>query len=303
MIVLLGPQPILVDTGFGADYAQTVHLLSTIQLSPEQLNLIVNTHYHCDHVGGNHALQRDYQLPIAAHAWEAAMVNRRDPHVGSIVWLDQMVEPYTVQRPLHDGDVLDTGTVQWQVIHTMGHTLGHIALYADGFLIGGDTVHADDVAWMNPFREGAGCIDRMLATLDRLSQLPLKRSFSGHGPITTNPQQRLDEARRRYEKWLRHPEKIAWHAAKRIFTYALMLFGGMARADIAPYLLRCGWYLDYCRYGWGVEPQSFVQDFLAELMRSRAARWQGERLYPTAEYTPVSADWIAGVLPPSQWPK
>jgi glyoxylase-like metal-dependent hydrolase (beta-lactamase superfamily II) len=42
-----------------------------------------------------------------------------------------------------------------QVIHTPGHTLGHISLYApdEQILILGDAVHGDDVAWINPFRE------------------------------------------------------------------------------------------------------------------------------------------------------
>lgn len=303
MILLKGDRPILVDTGFGTDYAETVRLLTEQGTPPENLHLVVNTHYHCDHVGGNHGLQRDYRLPVAAHAWDAAMVNRRDPMTGSAVWLDQAIEPYRVERALQDGDVLATGTAEWQVIHAMGHTLGHIVLYADGFLIAGDTIHADDIAWMNPFREGAAPIDRMLHTLDRLARLPLKRSFSGHGPVAENPLQRIDEARHRYERWLAQPEKVAWHAAKRIFTYALMLFDGMDRGTVPFYLQTCGWYLDYCRYVWGANPHDFVDDLLAELMRAQAAEWRGDRLYPTAPYRPVPPQWNAAIPRPAQWPK
>lgn len=302
MIVLHGPRPILVDTGFGTDYNDTCRLLADQNINPAELQFIVNTHFHCDHIGGNHAFQRDYTLPIAAHRWEANLVNRRDPETGSLIYLDQAVEPYVVNQLLSDGDVLDTGLHQWQVIHSPGHTQGHIALYCDGFLIAGDTVHADDVAWMNPFREGIGCIDRMLETLDMLAALPLKRSFSGHGPITENPLAQLDYARTRYEKWLQQPAKVAWHAMKRIFVYALMLFDGMHRNEIAPYLLSVPWYHDYCAYIWGVDPEGFVDDVLAELMRAKATEWRGDVLYPTAAYNPPPQGWLQVVSPPAEWP-
>ena len=41
-------------------------------------------HYHCDHVGGNAALQERYRLPIAAQAWDGALINRRDAQWGDI---------------------------------------------------------------------------------------------------------------------------------------------------------------------------------------------------------------------------
>ncbi len=51
--------PVLVDTGFGSDWAETERLIREAGISPETLQLIVNTHYHSDHVGGNHQLQKN----------------------------------------------------------------------------------------------------------------------------------------------------------------------------------------------------------------------------------------------------
>ncbi|WP_312475019.1 MBL fold metallo-hydrolase, partial [Neobacillus sp.] len=39
----------------------------------------VNTHYHSDHVGGNFHLQKNYGVTIAAHKWEADLINSCDP--------------------------------------------------------------------------------------------------------------------------------------------------------------------------------------------------------------------------------
>lgn len=302
MILLRGERPLLFDSGFGSDAQETVALLHEAGVAPGQLQSVVNSHYHCDHVGGNHHLQTQYGVPIAAHIWEATMINRRDREACSALWLDQPIEPYTVTRALADGDALHTGRREWLVLHTPGHTLGHISLYSDGVLLTGDVIHADDVAWVNPFREGASAIYRMLETLDKLAHLPLQRAYSGHGALTADPITRLDAARRRYEKWLREPQKIGWHATKRIFTYALMLTDGLTEPEIAPYLLRCPWFLDYSRHIFESEPAAFVQPFMAEILRSGAAHWDNGRLLPAAPYATLDPAWLRSVPKPGDWP-
>lgn len=305
MVLVTGEKPALVDTGFGSDLPDTERLLREAGVPPERLALIVNTHYHCDHVGGNSGLQGRYGLPIAAHRWEAGMVNRRVREACSAEWLDQPVEAYTVEKPLSDGDELDAGGITLRVLHTPGHTLGHVSLWVpeERVLILGDAAHGDDVAWINSFREGAGAMLRALETLDRLSQLPVRRAFSGHGPAIGDPIAVFDVARRRYEKWLEKPEKAYWHGCKRIFAYALMIYGGLAEYEVSPYLLRCPWFHDFARHGFGVQPEDFVRPLVAEMLRSKAAGWRGGRLLALAPHNPPPKDWPSGPEKPENWPK
>lgn len=305
MALLLGERPVLIDTGFGSDLLATEHLLRAADTPPERLALIVNTHYHSDHVGGNSGLQQRYAIPIAAHHWDAALINNCDREACGAEWLDQPIEPYHVDRPLSEGDIIETGSVALQVLHTPGHTLGHIALYApdDGILVCGDAVHSDDVAWLNVFREGVGALQRATETLDRLARLPLRWGCSGHGPALDNPLQAIDTARRRYEKWQADPQKLGWHACKRIFIYALMLFDGLPEAEVAPYLLHCPWFADYSRFVFEREPAAFVQPLITELLRSGAAEWRAGRLVARAPYIPPPAGWPAGPARPRDWPR
>lgn len=303
MIFVRGPRPVLIDTGFGSDAVQTVQMLDAIGTHPSNLQAAVNTHYHADHAGGNHHLQTRYNVRIAAHRWEAALVNRRDHDACASEWLNQPIEAYLVDQWLRDGDVIDTGQIALQVIHTPGHTLGHLCFYADGVLICGDAFHSSDVAWLNIFREGVGAINRALESLDKLAQLPLHVAYSGHGPAALKPLDALDSARHRYEKWLDDPEKMAWHACKRILAYALMLTDGMTREDLNHYLPRCPWYLDISRYVFNTTPEDFLLPLLDELLRSRAAEWQGGRLVPIAPYQAPDRMWVASVPRPRQWPR
>ncbi|MFN8500193.1 MAG: MBL fold metallo-hydrolase [Anaerolineae bacterium] len=304
MALVHGPRPILVDTGFGSDFAVTDALLRDAGVASERLALIVNTHYHSDHVGGNYGFQTRYGLPIAAHRWDAGAINRRDREACAAEWLDQPIEPYTITQPLSEGDTLDTGRVTLQTLHTPGHTLGHLSLYSptDGVLIAGDVFHSDDVAWLNPFREGSGAIERALESLARLARLPLTWAVSGHGPPMATPLRAIDAARRRYEGWLSAPEKAAWHGAKRIFAFHLMLRDGMAQAEVGPYLLQCAWFQDYARHVFDCEPADFVAPFLAEMLRSGAAEWRAGQLVALTPYNARPLTWATAPTRPRAWP-
>ncbi len=304
-VLVRGERPILVDPGFGADLPALEGWLRAAGVPPERLALVVNTHYHCDHVGGNHGLQARSGLPVAAHVWDAALINARDPDACLADWLDHPVEPYRVDLALADGDTIDAGGAVLQVLHTPGHTLGHTALYAReaGLLICGDAVQGDDVAWLNPLREGGGALHRAMLALDRLAGLGARLAWAGHGPPIHDPAATFDAARRRYERWLREPERAAWHGCKRIFVYALMLRGGLPAEAVASYLLGCPWFGDFSRHIFRVEPTDFVRPLVDELLRAGAAGYREGRLVPLVPYVQPPAHWASAPPRPRDWPR
>ncbi|CAN5597730.1 hypothetical protein BH20ACT10_BH20ACT10_14050 [soil metagenome] len=304
MVLIKGDRPVLVDSGFGGDIAETRHILRQSGFPAESVTLIVNTHFHCDHAGGNSFFQSEYGTPIAAHRWEAGLVNRRDPEACTAEWLAQPMEPYTVTRHLSDGDRVEAGGVSLEVIETPGHTLGHISLYSheDRVLIGGDLFHSDDVAWLNPFREGVGGASRAIESLDRLAGLKIAWAASGHGEATTDAKSAIEAARARYEKWLEELERAAWHACKRIFAYALMLEDGMEEDEIYAYLRAAPWLRDFAIHAFGeAEPNDFVSPLIAEMLRSNAAEWRERKLIALSPYNPPPLGWPEGPVKPKGW--
>lgn len=85
-----------------------------------------------------------------------------------------------VQRLLWDGDIIDLGDRQFQVIHTPGHSPGGIALWeaATGILFSGDIVY--DGALI----EGTSDLERWqyIASMERLLRLPVRIVHGGHFP-------------------------------------------------------------------------------------------------------------------------
>ncbi|MBI3964181.1 MAG: MBL fold metallo-hydrolase [Chloroflexi bacterium] len=302
--LIRGRRPILIDTGFGSDLPSLERLLRDAGTSPEELALVVNTHYHADHVGGNYGLQTRYGVQIAAHRWEAELVNRRDPEACSVAWLNQSVEPYHVDRMLSEGDEIDAGGVRLQVLHIPGHTLGHVALYApdDQVLISGDAVFKNDVSWVNPFREGVGALRRTIEALERLGELPARIVCPGHGPPIQDLPGAVAVSIRRYEKWLANPVLLAWHAGKRIFAYGLMVTNGRDEEEVASYLLSCPWFQDYCWSYFEQDPSAFVEPFLAEMRSSGVATWRDGRVAAVTTFDPPPPNWLTGPDKPSNWP-
>ncbi len=143
----------LVDTGvpYSAGY---------IRIWAEQVfggppNAIVLTHGHFDHVSGAPDLAREWRVPVYAHRMEAPYLNgkREYPPPETVVegGLMSVLAPIYPRGQVDLGDhlrllaesqnVIQTSALpEWQIIHTPGHTAGHISLFrpADQTLLAGD---------------------------------------------------------------------------------------------------------------------------------------------------------------------
>lgn len=74
------------------------------------LTLILNTHHHADHIGGNGLLQRDYGAPIIGSAAERTRIAG-------------------LSRAVGQGDIVTFSTLRAEVLATPGHTAGHVSYY------------------------------------------------------------------------------------------------------------------------------------------------------------------------------
>jgi hydroxyacylglutathione hydrolase len=111
--------------------------------------MILNTHWHPDHAGGNAEIKAATGATIVGPA-----------EVTRIAPLD---------RTVADGDVVELGATPFEVIGCGGHTLGHIAYFdpADRIAFVGDTLFA-----LGCGRVFEGTAEQMWTSLTRLAALP-----------------------------------------------------------------------------------------------------------------------------------
>ena len=167
---------ILVDAGTGETEGYLYSKLDEIGLKPSDIDLIVNTHCHFDHVGGNDFFPN---AKVAIHKEDAESL--RDPSseltVSSL--FGSQIRRHDVDIELEEGDKI----ANFEVINTPGHTKGGISLYDGEILISGDTIFANG---------GVGRMDiggdpnDMKESLMRLKELDVEYLLPGHGPWVNN---------------------------------------------------------------------------------------------------------------------
>lgn len=294
---------VLFDTGYGSDTSRIVAGLADIGVPADALDLIVNTHWHSDHVGGNARLQSEFGIPIAAAAGDAEAVNSGHADACLAEWLDQPVERYRVDHALRPGDRLTAGPAEWQVLATPGHTPDHLSFYQpdDRLLLVGDAVHADDVGWLNIALDGPAAIDDALRTVEALSRLPIRLALPGHGPAISDPPEAFAAAHARYERMRADPQRAGWHACKRILAFALMINDGIPRDDLDAYLTGRPWLVDHATTVFGTTAESLAAELAAEMHRAGAIRERDGRLFCRTPYHRPPTGWLRHPGYPRDW--
>jgi glyoxylase-like metal-dependent hydrolase (beta-lactamase superfamily II) len=162
---------ILVDTGFSdADADIIMDAIEDMERKHEDLKLCVLTHRHGDHTGGLKKLKKTLKFEVMAHELDMPAI--------------QISTGYDVEHVVRGGERLpDCGGIN--VLHTPGHTAGHISLHLPRIktLIAGDAIVSAgehlvvSPAYLSSDPEAANQSVKRLIEMN----LDLERLLVGHG--------------------------------------------------------------------------------------------------------------------------
>lgn len=144
---------------------------------------IWNTHGHIDHVGGNHELKQQFNIPISIHEIEKDWVNSST--LCGADWLGIPFQPQPADHLWKDRDAFAALGLPWRILHVPGHSPGSVLIVSDEarLVIGGDLIFRDSIGRTDlPFGDPRAMAD----SLRRAMELPDDyRILTGHGPDTT----------------------------------------------------------------------------------------------------------------------
>jgi hydroxyacylglutathione hydrolase len=154
------------------------------RLSRENIKLacIVNTHGHADHIAANDEIKEATGAPVFIHSADATMLTSAQGNLSMYIGNNLICQP--ADRLLSDGEMFMVGEIEFQVIHTPGHTLGGICLKANNVLFSGDTLFEQSIG-RTDFPGGShsqlisSIKNKLLVLADHITVLP------GHGSATT----------------------------------------------------------------------------------------------------------------------
>jgi len=157
---------------------------SALELHELDCKLIINTHTHFDHVGGNQDLKRATGAELLVHPAEADNL----AHIGqqaAMFGLPGASSP-PADRTIDDGDALEVGGVRLEVLHTPGHSPGSISLLIAGAgkILVGDLVFAGSIGRTD--LPGGSLKTLIDSVKTKIYPHPDDTElYSGHGPKTT----------------------------------------------------------------------------------------------------------------------
>jgi hydroxyacylglutathione hydrolase len=176
----------VIDTGTGFNFVRLYDLFKQLKLSLNDVKLVINTHCHFDHTGGDGYFPK---AKIAIHEIDAKPLEAGDEKFINAAFFDGKAKPRKVDTKLKDGDII----AGLKVIHTPGHTPGSICLYdpKKKILFSGDTIFSDGIGRTD--RPG-GNEEQLEESINTVMDIDFDMLLPGHGePILKNAKKELDK--------------------------------------------------------------------------------------------------------------
>lgn len=118
-------------------------VISAIKKAGLDIQYIINTHGHPDHVCGNERIKAATGAEIVMHEDDAQFFAKAE--VKQYFSMLGLKESPPVDKLVKDGEVLRVGDLEIKVLHTPGHTPGGACFYCAPDLFTGDTLFVGGV--------------------------------------------------------------------------------------------------------------------------------------------------------------
>ncbi|HKR10389.1 MAG TPA: MBL fold metallo-hydrolase [Gemmatimonadaceae bacterium] len=173
---------VIVDPG-----GEGKRLIGEIERSKATLEAIWITHAHVDHVGAIASVKERWNVPVYLHPSDRRLFEAagRQAEVYGVPF----EEPPPPDQEFADGQEVSVGSVQMSVMHTPGHSPGHVVIHGNGIALVGDCLFAGsigrtDLPMSNP--------QQLADSLKKIAALPPETVvYPGHGLETTIGEERI----------------------------------------------------------------------------------------------------------------
>jgi glyoxylase-like metal-dependent hydrolase (beta-lactamase superfamily II) len=272
---------VLIDSGYVAHEAQTVALVQSV-LGDKPLDLLLNTHLHSDHCGGNHVLQQTYsELQTWIPPGHSLAVSLWDQDALTYQATGQNCPRFRFDALLKPGTSVVLAGKSWDIHAAPGHDPHAIILFhpADRILISADALWEFGFGVVFPELEGIAAFQDVANTLDLIESLQPTYVIPGHGAPFTTVNSALAFARKKLEAFVNSPSKHSRYSAKVLVKFKLLEWRSIRKSEFVVWAESC-LFLHYLHQSQAADQpfNDWLEMILAELIKSNALRAEGNWL-------------------------
>jgi glyoxylase-like metal-dependent hydrolase (beta-lactamase superfamily II) len=278
-IFFSGAQTALVDSGYLTHAQQTLALVQHA-LQGRPLDLLINTHLHSDHCGGNALLQQHYDCHTIIPASEADKVRHWDEDALSFLATGQQCARFHFDTTLVPDQPIQLGEMDWLALGAPGHDPHSLILYcpAERILISADALWENGFGVIFPELDGESGFREARATLDLIATLDVRLVIPGHGAPFSDVDKALGTAFSRLDYLAADPMRNAQNAIKVLLKFLLLERQQLALDQVAILLGRMPIVRESNRRFLQLPIDELAQWAMAQLVRVGAAEVRGTLL-------------------------
>ena len=278
-------KPILIDTAYIADFDETAGLISSLGIDLANVSLIISTHCHCDHIGGNKIIQDNSGCEIALHRIGKHFIDTRDDWSTWWRYYNQEADFFNCTIELNDGDRIAVGPHEFKVIHTPGHAAEGIVLYnrQSKILISSDLLWENDMAAMTIRVEGSAALFNMLASLEKVATLDVRVVYPGHGRPFTNVKDAVAKSKQKIEKFIHNRELIGTDLLKKITVYTLLMKRAVGQEEFLGQLMQTHWFKETIDLYFNGDYEAKYNEIMQSFIKRGIVKSQNGNLYTTVK--------------------
>ena len=271
----------LIDSGYWTHSSQTLALVQTA-LAGQSPDLLLNTHLHSDHCGGNAALQATYPaMKTLIPPGQAPRVTNWDPVGLSYAPTGQHCPVFKFQGLLTPGTEILLGDHSWEIHAARGHDPHSVVLFQrkSRTLISADALWENGFGVVFPELEGEDAFDAVAATLGLIADLAPLTVIPGHGPVFNYSDAIMGKAQSRLAAFVSNPVRHANHAAKVLLKFKLLELQSIHIANLKEWAMATPYMILMHRRFFAQHPsEEWLTRLITELVASGAARYDGNNV-------------------------